>query len=68
MPIVIDRDRVRQLVDQQAAQLVEVLPRAEYDEEHLAGAVSLPLKQLSAATAATLDRARPVITYCHDGL
>jgi rhodanese-related sulfurtransferase len=68
MPIVIDRDRVRQLVDQQAAQLVEVLPRAEYDEEHLAGAVSLPLKQLSAATAATLDRARTVITYCHDGL
>jgi rhodanese-related sulfurtransferase len=68
MPIVIDRDRVRQLVDQEAAQLVEVLPRAEYDAEHLAGAVSLPLKQLSAATAATLDRARPVITYCHDGL
>jgi rhodanese-related sulfurtransferase len=68
MPNVIDRDRVRQLVEQQAAQLVEVLPRAEYDAEHLAGAVSLPLKQLSAATAATLDRARPVITYCHDGL
>jgi rhodanese-related sulfurtransferase len=45
-----------------------VLPRDEYDAEHLAGAVSLPLKQLSAATAATLDRARPVITYCHDGL
>jgi rhodanese-related sulfurtransferase len=68
MPTVIDRDRVRQLVEQEAAQLVEVLPRAEYDEEHLAGAVSLPLKQLSASTAATLDRARPVITYCHDGL
>jgi rhodanese-related sulfurtransferase len=68
MPIVIDRDRVRQLVEQEAAQLAEVLPRAEYDEEHLAGAVSLPLKQLSAATAATLDRDRPVITYCHDGL
>jgi rhodanese-related sulfurtransferase len=68
MPTVIDRDRVRQLVEQQAAQLVEVLPRAEYDEEHLPGAGSLPLKQLSAATAATLDPARPVITYCHDGL
>jgi len=68
MPIVIDRDRVRQLVEQEAAQLVEMLPRAEYDAEHLTGAVSLPLKQLSAATAAPLDRARPVITYCHDGL
>jgi rhodanese-related sulfurtransferase len=68
MPTVTDRDRVRQLVEQQGAQLVDVLPRDEYDAEHLAGAVSLPLKQLSAATAATLDRARPVITYCHDGL
>jgi rhodanese-related sulfurtransferase len=68
MPSVTDRDRVRQLVEQQGAQLVDVLPRDEYDAEHLAGAVSLPLKQLSAATAATLDRARPVITYCHDGL
>lgn len=68
MPTVIDRDRVRQLVEQEGAQLVEVLPRAEYDEEHLPGASSLPLKQLSAATAAALDLARPVITYCHDGL
>ena len=68
MPTVIDRDRVRQLVEQEAAQLVEVLPRAEYDDEHLAGASSLPLKQLNAATAATLDRIRPVVTYCHDGL
>lgn len=68
MPTTIDRDRVRQLVEHEAAQLVEVLPRAEYDTEHLAGANNLPLKQLSAATAATLDRTRPVITYCHDGL
>jgi rhodanese-related sulfurtransferase len=68
MPTVIDRDRVRQLVAQEAAQLVEVLPAADYDAEHLAGAVSLPLKQLRAATATTLDRARPVVTYCHDGL
>lgn len=68
MPTVIDRDRLHQLVDQEAAQLVEVLPRAEYDAEHLAGAVSLPLKQLRAATATILDRAHPVITYCHDGL
>jgi hypothetical protein len=28
----------------------------------------LPLKQLNRATVATLDRLRPVVTYCHDGL
>jgi rhodanese-related sulfurtransferase len=50
------------------AQLVEVLPRDEYDEEHLPGAIHLPLKQLDAETAAVLDRARPVIVYCWDAL
>ena len=50
------------------AQLVEVLPAAEYADEHLPGAISLPLKQLDATTAARLDPARPVIVYCWDGL
>jgi rhodanese-related sulfurtransferase len=34
---------------------VEVLPPAEYAEEHLPGAVNLPLKQLDATTAARLQ-------------
>lgn len=50
------------------SQLVEVLPRDEYDEEHLEGAIHLPLKQLSTETAAVLDPGRPVIVYCWDGL
>ena len=49
-------------------QLVEVLPRAEFDDEHLPGAISLPLKSLTAETSAVLDRSRPVIVYCWDGL
>ncbi len=48
------------------AQLVEVLPRTEYAEEHLPGAVNLPLKQLDATTAARLDKGRPVVVYCWD--
>jgi rhodanese-related sulfurtransferase len=47
---------------------VDVLPAAEYADEHLPGAISLPLKQLDATTAARLDPARPVIVYCWDGL
>jgi rhodanese-related sulfurtransferase len=50
------------------AQLIEVLPGAEYREEHLPGAINLPLKELTAATASQLDRGRPVIVYCWDGL
>jgi rhodanese-related sulfurtransferase len=50
----------------QGAQLVEVLPRAEFEEEHLPRAISLPLRQLTAETAATLSKSVPVITYCWD--
>jgi rhodanese-related sulfurtransferase len=50
------------------AQLVEVLPEQEYSEGHLPGAINLPLKQLTAETAAVLDRHRPVVVYCWDPL
>jgi hypothetical protein len=63
----ITRDEVRRLVGA-GAQLVEVLPRDEFDDEHLPGAISLPLKSLTAVTSAVLDRSRPVIVYCWDGL
>ena len=65
MPKAIDRERVSELV-RAGAQLVEVLPAEEYDEEHLPGALNLPLKDLDATTASRLDADRPVITYCND--
>jgi len=68
MPGVVDRAEVRRLVAEEGAQLAEVLPRDEYDDEHLLGAVHLPLKQLDAETASVLDRSRPVIVYCWDAL
>ena len=45
MPSQIDRDGVRRLVAQ-GAQLVEVLPASEYAEDHLPGAINLPLRKL----------------------
>jgi rhodanese-related sulfurtransferase len=65
VPRPIDRDGVRGLVAG-GAQLVEVLPRPEYEEEHIAGAINLPLKELNRETARRLDRDRPVIVYCND--
>jgi rhodanese-related sulfurtransferase len=50
------------------AQLVEVLPEAEYREERLPGAINIPLKQLDTTTAQQLDPARAVVVYCWDGL
>jgi rhodanese-related sulfurtransferase len=59
--------QLRELLDQ-GAQLVEVLPPAEYTELHLPGAVSIPLKELDAQSTADLDRSKAVVVYCWDGL
>jgi len=68
MPTAIGRAELQRLVDN-GAQLVEVLPKDEYDEEHLPGALHLPLKTLTRQTAAELlDRGRPIVVYCWDGL
>lgn len=60
------RDVCRLLAE--GAQLIEVLPGAEYDDEHLPGARSIPLKTLGADAVAGLEQGSPVIVYCWDGL
>ena len=64
MPTIVTRVEVGDLVAA-GAQLVEVLPAAEYRWAHLPGAVNLPLKELDGGSE-QLDRSRPVIVYCHD--
>jgi rhodanese-related sulfurtransferase len=59
--------RLRELITA-GAQLVEVLPEPEFTDEHLPGAINIPLKQLDAQTTASLDRSRAVVVYCWDGL
>lgn len=67
MASALHRHEVSGLLDS-GAQLIEVLPGPEYDDEHLPGALSIPLKALGPATVAGLDRAAPAIVYCWDGL
>lgn len=50
------------------AQLVEVLPQAEYIDEHLPGAVNIPLREISAKGIGTLNPGCPVVVYCWDSL
>jgi phage shock protein E len=64
MPKEIFRDEVRRLVAA-GAQLVEVLPSPEYEEDHLPGAVHMPLRNIERA-GDVLDRTKPVIVYCWD--
>jgi rhodanese-related sulfurtransferase len=65
---------VKQIGHQQVADLrergvslVDVLPHAEYEEFHIQGAQSLPLKEL-AKRSSSLDKSAPVIVYCADAL
>ena len=61
----IGRDRVRRLMEQ-GAQIVDVLPAREFGEDHLPGAVNLPLRKIEADAARALDPSRPVVVYCAD--
>ena len=61
----IDRDGVRRLMEQ-GAQVVDVLPAREYSEDHLPGAINLPLRKIEAEASQVLDPSRPVIVYCWD--
>lgn len=65
MPTEATREQVQRLLAE-GATLVEVLPREGYEEEHLPGAINVPLKELTSETARQLDRSRPVIVYCYD--
>ena len=61
----IGREEVRRMVEDRA-QLVEVLPKEEYEAEHLPGAMNIPLPQLERQTTAVLQQDQPVIVYCYD--
>jgi rhodanese-related sulfurtransferase len=61
----VDRHETQKMLNE-GAQLLEVLPPKEYEDEHLPGALNIPLKVLNRDATRQLDRDRPVIVYCHD--
>ena len=67
MPKIIDREDVQRLL-KNGAQLVDVLPENDYEQDHLPGAINIPLPKLDRDSVANLDQHRPVIVYCHDVL
>lgn len=67
MPKEIDRHEVQSLVER-GAQVLDVMPRGEYEYSHIRGALHIPLGKLAEKAPALLHRERPVITYCYDSL
>jgi rhodanese-related sulfurtransferase len=66
VPTSIDHNEVRRLIAEANAQLVEVLPAPKFGEEHITGAMNIPLKELDERAPVELERERPVIVYCND--
>ena len=62
MPTNITRHELQELI-RDGAQIVDVLPPAEFAEYHLPGAMSIPLKDLDAMTTARLSKDKPVVVY-----
>ncbi len=65
MPTGIGREIVQRLMAERA-QIAEVLPKEEFDEQHLPGAIHIPLRKINAEVRASLDPERPVVVYCWD--
>jgi rhodanese-related sulfurtransferase len=61
----IDLDQVQKMKEQ-GAQIVEVLAPKEYSDEHIPGAINIPLLHMNASSVAVLDKSRPIIVYCWD--
>lgn len=59
----IDRTELQRLIDEEDAQIVDVLPEWEYAESHIPRAISLPLRRLTAQTVSVLRRDKPVVVY-----
>ena len=66
MPRAIDTDELQRLLTEENAQLIEVLPATDYEKEHIAGAINIPLKELDERAPVELERGRPVVVYCND--
>jgi rhodanese-related sulfurtransferase len=65
MPTSIELPEIQRFM-RQGAQIVDVLPADEYDDDHLPGAINIPLKQLDRQTTRVLEQGRPIVVYCHD--
>ncbi len=65
MAATINRDELREAVNEGEVVLLEALPASYFEEQHLPGALNLPLDDLDELAARLVpDKDQPVVTYC----
>jgi rhodanese-related sulfurtransferase len=61
----IDRQELERRIDDGSVVVLEALPAAYFEAEHLPGALNLPLDDLEQRVAALVpDRSTSIVTYC----
>ena len=65
MPTTIGRRSVQRLLAS-GATLIDVLPDEEFENEHITGAIHIPLRSLDRESTTHLAKHDPVIVYCWD--
>jgi phage shock protein E len=65
MPTQITREDVQRLTAEGAV-LIDTLSEGEYAEDHITGAVNIPLKKLNRESTSHLAKDAPLIVYCYD--
>lgn len=58
----IDRATLLALIAE-GAQVIDVLPEAEFESGHIPGAVNIPLRRLNTDATKHLKRDKPVVVY-----
>jgi rhodanese-related sulfurtransferase len=67
MTQIVTRNEVQNLLYENEATLVEVLPESVYEKGHLPHALNIPLARLQdEAHSNKLPRGKPIIVYCYD--
>ena len=63
----LDATHAVRLVNQHKGKFVDVRDKAEYEKEHIADSVNLPLSQLAEDTASLKNTSQPLVIVCASG-
>jgi rhodanese-related sulfurtransferase len=65
MAVRVDAKEAQTLIGAGAA-VVDVLPASVFEQEHLPGAINVPLETFDPAQLSSVDRSQPLLVYCFD--
>ena len=62
----IKRDELKEKLDNNEVNLVEVLDEEDFDKEHIKGAINIPLERIGTEAKEKFDEDDQIVVYCSD--